>query len=457
MSATIEADVVIVGAGLAGFAAALEAARLGADVLLLEKLENSGGSSAMSGGFFAFAGTEMQKASGIEDSNDLLFKDLRQVGEEQNDASLVRAYVDEQLPTFKWLQSIGIEFVPLVEASSGQSVPRSHGVDPADMMRTLATLARNNQKITVMKSVRAHRLLKSPQTGAVTGLTALRGDELLTLTARRGVVLTSGGFTRDPDLIHRFAPACDNAMVTGAEQNVGDGLRMAWQLGADVRDTAYIKATYGKHPGENTTLHSCLAVYKGAIAINEEGKRFVDESVSYKLLGDACLRQPYGISYQIFDQGIYETGDNRIRMLDFERRMEDGLFISAESLGQLAQKLEIPAEVLEHTVEQYNAAVTAGKDEQFGRQHLVHNYGELRRIDRAPFYAYPSTVIVFGTYCGLRVDASMRVLDVYGEPIQGLLAAGEVVGGFHGAAYMTGTALGKAAVFGRIAARTVAQ
>ena len=106
------------------------------------------------------------------------------------------------------------------------------------------------------------------------------------------------------------------------------------------------------------------------------------------------------------------------------------------------------------TVTQYNQFVDAGCDEAFGRQHLVHNFGNPRRIERAPFYAYPSTAVVLATYCGLCVDSAMRVLDVFGERIEGLFAAGEVVGGLHGAAYMTGTSLGKAAIFGRIAART---
>ena len=105
-------------------------------------------------------------------------------------------------------------------------------------------------------------------------------------------------------------------------------------------------------------------------------------------------------------------------------------------------------------MERYNRFVEEGHDPDFGRKALVHRQGALRRIEQGPFYAYPSTAAVFGTYCGLRIDAQMRVIDVFGESIVGLYAAGEVVGGFHGGAYMTGSALGKAVVFGRVAART---
>ena len=243
-------------------------------------------------------------------------------------------------------------------------------------------------------------------------------------------------------------------MFVGGEGNVGDGLRMACKLGADLRDMAYIKGTFGKHPTDVHNNHSCLAVYKGAIAVNQDGHRFVDESISYKLLGDAVMRQPYHCGYQIFDEPIFKSGDDRVRILDFGRRMEEGLIFKADTLQMLARQIEVPCETLHETVDRYNRFVEEGHDPDFGRKALVHRQGALRRIEQGPFYAYPSTAAVFGTYCGLRIDAQMRVIDVFGESIVGLYAAGEVVGGFHGGAYMTGSALGKAVVFGRVAART---
>src|SRR5690606_20579938 len=131
--------------------------------------------------------------------------------------------------------------------------------------------------------------------------------------------------------------------------------------------------------------------------------------------------------------------------------LEEGLFVEAQTLEQLARLIEVPEDVLLAEVAAYNDAVRQGQPPEFGRQHLVHHHGQLRTLERPPFYAYPSTAAVFGTYCGVIVDTDLRVLDVFGEPIEGLLAAGEMIGGFHGAAYMTGSALGKAAVFGRLA------
>lgn len=446
MTNVVHTELLVVGGGLAGFAAAIEAAEAGLDVLLIEKLDDTGGSSAMSGGCLAFAGTDLQAAQGVVDSAELLERDLIEVGQQEADPALVRAYVQHQLATYDWLKRHGVRFSPVIETSSGQSVPRVHTVDPADTVRTLRTCAADSGRVQ----------LRASETAPVHGVQAEGPEGTFEIHASRGVLLASGGFCRNGALVHRFAPHYANAVFVGGDGNVGDGLLMAWKLGADLRDMAYIKGTYGKHPVDTLNHHSCLAVYKGAIAVNEQGRRFVDESISYKLLGDAVMAQPLHTSYQIFDQPIFEAGDDRVRILDFGRRMEEGLIVSADTLEALARQIEIPFDVLQATVDRYNAGVDAGDDAEYGRRHLVHHHGERVRIETGPFYAYPSTAAVFGTYCGLRVDAQMRVIDVFGAPIAGLYAAGEVMGGFHGGAYMTGSALGKAAVFGRIAARTAA-
>ena len=450
----LQTDILVIGSGLSGFCAALSLAEAGRDVILLEKLSRIGGSSVLSGGTIALAGTDLQKASNIQDSTELLFNDLREVGNFENDETLVRAYVDNQLATYEWLRSHGVIFSPIVEALSGQSVPRAHTVDPADMVRVLAARCKASGKVKVMLSTRAERFVYNETSARVSAVQVQTESGPETITVTGHVILASGGFSRNQELIHRFAPQYAEAVFGGGEGNVGDGLRMAWKLGADLRDMAFIKGTYGKHPVDTTNDRSCLAVYKGAIAVNQNGKRFVDESISYKLLGDACMAQPYHTSYQIFDQAIFESGDDRVRILNFAQRLEAGLLLKADSLKELAHMLEIPLDVLSETISTYNGYVDAKHDADFGRKSLVHHHGELVRIGQGPYYAYPSTAVVLATYCGLHIDAEMHVLDVFGERIGGLLAAGEVVGGFHGNAFMTGTALGKAAIFGRLAART---
>ncbi|PAU89321.1 flavocytochrome c [Pseudomonas sp. WN033] len=454
MSNRIETELLVIGGGLAGFTAALTAAEAGLQVLILEKTSATGGSSAMSGGCLAFAGTDLQQERGIEDSSELLYRDLIEVGKGECDEALVKAYVDQQLATYEWLKHHGVSFLPVIETASGQSVPRVHNVDPADMIRQLERAALATGKVELLRDTRARRLQRDVS-GRVTGIAADQAGSPLEVRASRGVILACGGFVHDREMIHRFSPLYDNAVFIGGEGNEGDGLRMAWALGADVRDMVHIKGTYGKHPMDEHNHHACLAVYKGAIAVNQEGRRYVDESLSYKLLGDACMQQSYGVTYQILDREIMADGDNRVRILDFQRRLEEGLFVEADSLEELAQMLELPVADFLAEVQAYNQAVSQGQTPAFGRRHLVHMHGELRPLSHPPFYAYPSTAAVFGTYCGVRVDPQMRVHDVFGEPIDGLLAAGEMVGGLHGAAYMTGSALGKAAIFGRLAAATV--
>lgn len=446
-------DVVVAGGGAAGWSAALSAAQAGARVLLCEKLGESGGSSALSGGCLALAGTDLQKAQGVEDNPDLLYRDLVEVGQGVNDPALVRIYCDAQLGTYDWLKQAGVRFSPVIETASGQSVPRVHTVDPADMVRALKAAAERTGLV-------AYR----PET-AVTGLTTDVADRVCgarladgsTVMAAKGVILASGGFAKNHELLMHYAPHYAEAVFVAGAGSQGDGLRMGIELGANLRDMDYVKGTFGKHPTDETNDHSLQAVYKGAIAVNQDGERFVNESISYKLLGDAVMAQPWHTAYQIMDQGIFDTGDDRVRILDFGRRLEEGLFYVADTLQDLAAQIEIEPEVLIATVDRYNGYVDAGHDPEFGRANLVHKHGALRRIETGPFYAYPSTAVVFGTYCGLEIDSAAQVLRSDGTAIAGLYAAGEVTGGFHGAAYMTGSALGKAVVFGRIAGETAAR
>lgn len=446
-------DLIVIGGGAAGWSAALAAAQKGLTVELFEKLEGSGGSSAMSGGCLAFAGTDLQASAGILDSAKLLFKDLRDVGKGENDEGLLRAYCDAQLETYEWLKAAGVTFSSVVETAAGQSVPRVHSTDPADMVRCLQRRAEATGLVTYRPATVA-RNLERDAGGRVCGVVLGSGE---VVPAGRGVVIATGGFAKNPAMLHRFAPHYAEAVFVAGAGSQGDGLRMGWKQGADLRDMAYIKGTFGKHPTDETNDHSLQAVYKGAIAVNQDGERFVDESISYKLLGDAVMAQPWHTAFQILDQGIFETGDDRVRILDFSRRLEEGLFYVADTLEALALQLDVDPEVLRETVDRYNRFVDEGCDLDFGRTHLVHHHGSLRRIETAPFYAYPSTAVVFGTYCGLRIDPQARVIDVDGEVIEGLFAAGEVTGGFHGAAYMTGSALGKALVFGRIAGMEAAR
>jgi fumarate reductase flavoprotein subunit len=339
--------------------------------------------------------------------------------------------------------------------AAGQSVPRGHSRNPGEVIEILSSRAAASGRVRVMTGTPVRRLVREADGEPVLGVVAQARDRQLAIRAQRGVVLTSGGFSRNEALLKQFAPSQVGAMRAGGPGNTGDGLLMGWHLGAGMRDMGFIKGTFGGHPAAGPGQHALmLPIYVGAIAVNANGERFVDESKSYKLIGDAVIKQPDAIGYQIFDQRIFEKGNSGIPTMAFQAKYEQGQVIRAQTLAELAAKIGLPAGRLQETVEDYNRFVREGNDVQFGRNGLGTSYGALASIDAPPFYAYPSKSVIVATYCGLSVDAGMRVRDVFDNVIAGLYAAGEVIGGLHGHAYMTGSSLGKASIFGRIAART---
>jgi len=453
-------DVVVVGGGAAGHFAAVEAAAAGAGCLLLEKQPETGGSTALSGGFLALAETREQAAAGVQDGPDVLLQDLWDISGHHADRDLLAAYVAEQASVYAWLVGQGLELSAPVR-SGGQSVARSHRVDPSRLLAALVEQARR-AGVRTRTGARVTRLLRDGDGGRVYG--CLVADESgsaqqSVLTADRGVVLATGGFSLAGDLLDVFAPQQRASLPIGGTGSTGDGLRMAWALGADLRDMGFIKGTFGTHRTATTAREHeiLLTFYKGSIVVNADGRRFVDESISYKDIGDACLQQPDRLGVQVLDATVAAQCDNGIPLFDTQDTLRRGLMLASDDLRELAVLSGVDPDGLERTVHRYNDDVlSAGVDQVLGRRALCHGAGELVPLRTPPFYAYPSTTTLLGTYCGLRTTAGTEVVDVWGDPIPGLFAAGEVTGGFHGAAYMTGSALGKAAVFGRIAGRRAA-
>ncbi len=159
-----------------------------------------------------------------------------------------------------------------------------------------------------------------------------------------------------------FAPQLKGALRIGGKGNVGDGIKLAWEQGAWVRDFPFLKGTYGFHPtADGPRKSQGLVFYKGAIIINKFGKRFVNESISYKLIGTKALQQPEGITYQVWDQNIMKESIPGDALYDFEKLLELGLIEKANTIAELATKIAIPADELEKTLQIYNRDVS-GKD-----------------------------------------------------------------------------------------------
>lgn len=451
---TIHFDLVVVGSGIAGQTAATSAAEAGLSVVLLEKTENLGGSSAMSGGWFAFSGTEEQAAEGIQDSAELFLKDLLEVGDHLNDPSLLETYLNHQQETYQWLKSHGVVFRE-VEISSGQSAKRSHNSAIKDVLASL------HRDYTDMggQTLTNHRVnrLEQDETGRVTGAVATTPEGEALFTGRAGVVLATGGFSRGTEMLKIFAPEQLAAIPYGGKGNTGDGLRMAWKLGAGMADMSFVSGTYGSHPDTGEEFHELLtAYYMGAIIVNTQGRRFVDESQDYKTLGRVVLGQPQGLGFEVFDAKVREKSHRGIPLKDIDTLEEIGHVHKANTLDELARRAGINPDALTETVARYNAAITGTGSDELGRTSLCNGVGDLLPIDTAPFYAYPAKSLMTTTYCGVTINSNAEVVDVEGNLIEGIYAVGEVTGGFHGAAYMTGTSLGKGAVFGRVAAQHAA-
>ncbi|HEY9308688.1 MAG TPA: FAD-dependent oxidoreductase [Microbacterium sp.] len=442
-------DAIVVGGGLAGLAATERLAASGLSVALVEKRDRLGGSSAMSGGWFALSGTAVQRRAGVEDADDIFLSDMAATGGGFADPSLLEALVAGQAHAVAAIDRADA-WTDELKVSAGMTIARAHLIR---IRRLLAHLERE------ALAAGAVVLLDHPADELVTDgrrVAGIRSGDAV-FAADAGVVLTTGGFSRSRELLDLFVPDQAAAMPYGGVGNTGDGLRMAWMLGAGLADIGHVAGTYGQHADTTDDEHELLtANYLGAILVNVRGERFTDESESYKVLGTAVLSQPGRMAFQIFDSGVRARSRPGVPLSDMERIEQLGHLPSAPTLSELGLRVGTPPGALERTVEHYNDSVAGRAADPFGRTGLVNGVGALAPIERGPFYAYPAVTAMTSTYGGLSVAPDTSATRVDGSRIDGLSAAGEVVGGFHGASYMTGTALTKALVFGIAAADRIA-
>lgn len=448
----VDTDVVIAGGGLAGHVAALEVAKAGKRVVVIEKMPEVGGSTVLSGGSIAFAGTPEQEARGIHDSEELFRRDLRACAGPGRSEALIDLYIRHQTDAYRFLRDLGVVFDD-VQFSSNQSVPRSHPTPPRGLIKLLGEHLKKLGIEVQMLTAALSLCRDADENKRITGLIAQKGSERIEYRATLGVIMATGGFSQSLPTMMLLAPHLEHVLLTGGPGNQGDGLRMAWEHGASIADIDALVPTFGalkeeKQSEPNTIL---LAYYRGGIVVNTEGKRFIDESKSYKSIGRASLEQKGATGFQIFDERVMRLGTPSPKTLDFELAYEKGRVLKANTIAELARKIGIDPCVLEETVATYNEGIENNSD-AFGRKHLAHTVGEAFPLTAAPYYAYPTVPYMASTYAGVRINSRMQVIDVWDRPISGLYAAGEVVGGAHGKGYMTGTALGKALIFGRVAA-----
>jgi len=485
-------DVVVVGKGNAALCAALSAHENGAKVLVLEAApeEESGGNSRYAGGLMrAVYGSvdDLKQVMELSDeeiattdfgtnTKDEYFDDLYAVTNFRTDPDLSETLICQSFDTLVWLRSKGVRFLPLYWRQSAVVNGRRvfFGRVPFEVSGAGAGLvqfldaASQKARITVMYETRATELIHD---GArVKGVRAKRKGEPIEVMGK-SVVLACGGFEANTEMRSRYlGPGWDVVKVRGTRFNMGDGIKMALDIGAapygnwtDCHATCWDRYApeFGKVEVANQFQKHA---YIFGLMINAQGKRFVDEgldfhSYTYATYGKDVLKQPGQFAWQVFDAKI--TDD----MLPTEYRTKYMTKVTANTLEELAPKLEgVNASAFLNTVQEYHAAVR--KDIPFqqsvkdgkctvGITPPKSNWAQL--LDTPPFHAYAVTCGITFTFGGLRIDHKTgQVLDVNFHKIPGLYCAGEMVGGIFYGNYPGGTGLVSGAVFGRIAGKNAA-
>jgi len=446
-----ESDVIVVGSGAAGLMAAVEAADAGASVHVLESEAETGGSTRLSGAYVALCETPLQPGTRAE-----LLEDLLHSHHDDCQADLSELYVEEAAATWRRLDELGIRFVRTFQFAH-MSKAWAHELSGERMgggaeIVTMLEAAARAKNILISTSTRARRLIA--ENGRVAGVLADHAGAEAIFNARSSVVLATGGFTRNRELIRNFGrPGAEAILPMTGQGSRGDGLLMGMGIGAG---TAYMTAGVAPTaPTDPETGKGVMVLYAGAIALNERGERFCRESDLYIDTCWAALAQPNARFVEIYDSRMRANYAQTMmgKVLTGFREIEAG------SIAELARRLAalgFDAAGVGRSVERYNAGVRAGRDGDFGRTNLVGSSGDMLPIEQGPFYAVlcqPGTTHFNG---GLAVDTRMNVRDVFGAPIPGLYAAGETTGGFHGAGYMSATFVGMALIFGRVAGRSAA-
>ena len=491
--AEYDVDVVIVGAGGAGMTAALTAADQQLTVLVLESQDAVGGNTVKSTGgmnaaktayqdqntFAEGAGVEKQlKAAeayadnaavaalaetvsgqfaayqaapeGYFDSVELFELDTIIGGKGLNDPALVHTLASQSESSIEWLGSVGIE-LHNVASFGGASVKRIHRpVDEngkvlsvgAYIVPRLQAACEGRENITILTNTTADEILMN-ESGAAAGVHAVGKTGNQVVVHAKAVILATGGFGANLPMVASYQPALDGFMTTNAAGAQGQGIAMATAVGADTVDLDQIQI----HPTVQADTAALITEGlrgDGAILVNAEGKRFIDEVGTRDVVSAAEIAQPGSFSWLIVDQ---KMADASAVIQGYIKRGTDFCH-TADSYEALAAEIGIPAEAFAATMNDWNQKAAAKEDPDFGRVSFANP------LDTAPYYAIKVTAGIHHTMGGIRINESTQVLRPDGTAISGLFAAGEVTGGVHGANRLGGNAVADIIVFGRIAGQS---
>ncbi|MEW8972737.1 MAG: flavocytochrome c [Tissierellaceae bacterium] len=449
-------DVVIVGAGGAGLAAAIEAKTAGADVIVLEKMPLAGGNTLISGAEYAAPNNWIQKKEGIEDSTELFVQDILKGGDNVNDEKLVRVVAENALKGAEWLRDdIGVVWEDELMFFGGHSVKRSlipKGASGKEIITKLVAKA-EDMGIPILYNTKATELI-TDESGSVIGVKAESDEKNYTFNTNKNVVIASGGFGSNLEMRMKYNPEIDeNILSTNTIGSTGDGITMAEDVGAELVGMQYIQTYPMCDPISGTLLYFDDArLYGYTVIVNKEGKRFVEELGRRDEISMAIKAQTDHVCYELVDQKAYEESkleENHAAEIDYLYRND--LLVKADTIEEAAKFFGIDGNELKATVDKYNSYVENGKDLEFNKRSLP------AKIEKAPFYIVKAAPAVHHTMGGIKINTEAQVLDKNDKVIKGLYAAGEVTGGIHGTNRLGSDALADITVFGRIAGQNASK
>ena len=487
---TVDADIVIVGAGGAGMTAAITAAEEGKSVVILESQSMVGGNSVRATGGMNAGKTvyqdenEFGESAGVEktlktaaekyadnetitalaktvseqwaeyqanptgyfDSVELMELDTMVGGKGINDPELVETLCSNSADAIDWLDEHGIT-LHNVASFGGASVKRIHRPVDADG-KTISVgsymiplLQENCEKagVQILLNTTANEILTDAN-GAAVGVKATGASgETVTVNAK-AVVLTTGGFGANLDMVTKYKPELKGFMTTNAAGAQGQGIEMATAVGADTVDMDQIQI----HPTVEANTAALITEGlrgDGAVLINAEGKRFIDEVGTRDVVSAAEIAQTGSYSWLVVDQAMVDASSV------IQGYIKKGYTVTGQTYEELGKAMGVDEAAFAETMNTWNGYVDAKNDPDFGRTSFAN------KLDTAPYYAIKVTAGVHHTMGGLTINTNTEVLKEDGSVIPGLFAAGEVTGGVHGANRLGGNAVADFTVFGRIAGK----
>lgn len=450
-------DVVVVGSGFAGLSAAAEASALGNSVVILEKRPTYGGNSIINGGEFNSWDDEMhlrEKLQLGDDSADLHKQDTLKGGDFYGSPELVEILVNGATDSLNWMiDRGGLKLRPILNRTGGHTAYRTHtceegvGRGYTEALKSIAekhgTQIRLGTEVTWL-----WRQDSDPQS-PVEGLEVKVGRKTSNIRVGKALILASGGFSRDIKMRQSFNPSIvPEFNCTNQPGATGEIIRFAQAIGADTLQLAFIQLYPYAEP--ETGILDSPAVYPfrgpgwGIVYVNKLGKRFVNEMERRDVVSMAQIKTGMKPTYSIFNEAMIGKMGTREEV---EKGIAKGRFVKGETLAELAASINIPAEALVETIANHNKYMADGKDPEFGRQFTK----SMIPLTQGPFYAIAQWPAVHHTMGGLRINKDAQVIDISGNPIPKLYAAGEVTGGIHGSNRLGGNAIPDCIVFGRIA------